>query len=34
MKLYAESAADQTDHFAEAFVRENVDNGYDVMTKL
>ena len=34
MKLYAESAADQTDHFAEAFVRENVDHGYDVVTTL
>ena len=31
MTLYAESAADQTDHFANAFVRENVVYGYDVV---
>ena len=30
MTLYAEIAADQTDHFADAFVRENVAHGYDV----
>ena len=32
MTLYTESAADQTDHFANVFVRENVVHGYDVMT--
>ena len=32
MKLYTESNADQTDHFADVFVRENVAYGYDVMT--
>ena len=32
MMLYMESVADQTDHFADAFVRENVGYGYnDVM---
>ena len=30
MTLYKESAADQTDHFADVFVRENVAHGYDV----
>ena len=30
MTLYTESAADQTDHFADVFVRENVAHGYDV----
>ena len=30
--LYTESAADQTDHFADVFVCENVAHGYDVMT--
>ena len=30
MTLYAESAADQTDHFADAFVRENIAYGYDL----
>ena len=30
MTLYRESAADQTDHFADVFVRENVAYGYDV----
>ena len=34
MALYAESAADQTDHFANAFVSENVAHGYDVVTTL
>ena len=29
MTLYTESIADQTDPFAEAFVRENVAHGYD-----
>ena len=32
MTLYVESAADQTDHFADAFVRENVARVYDVVT--
>ena len=32
MTLYVEGAEDQTDHFADAFVRENVTNGYDVVT--
>ena len=32
MTLYTESAADQTDHFADVFVRENVAQCYDVMT--
>ena len=30
MTLYAETVADQTDHFADVFVRENVAYGYDV----
>ena len=34
MKLNTESVADQTDHFAGAFVRENVAYGYDVLTTL
>ena len=29
-----ESAADQTDHFADVSVRENVAYGYEVVTKL
>ena len=32
MTLFTESIADQTDHFADVFVRENVDYSYDVMT--
>ena len=32
MTLYTERIADQTDHFADVFVRENVAYGYDVMT--
>ena len=32
MTLYTESIADQTDPFADVFVRENVAYGYDVMT--
>ena len=32
MTLYTERIADQTDHFAVVFVRENVAYGYDVMT--
>ena len=31
MTLYAESAADQTDHSADTFVRENVAYVYDVV---
>ena len=34
MTLYAESTADQADHLADAFVRENVANGYYVVTTL
>ena len=30
MTLYTESVTDQTDHFADDFVRENVVYGYDV----
>ena len=30
MMLYTESVADQTDHFADVFDRENVAYGYDV----
>ena len=30
MTLYTESVADQTDHFADVFVCENVAYGYDV----
>ena len=32
MTLYTERIADQTDHFADVFVRVNVAYGYDVMT--
>ena len=32
MMLYTESVEDQTDHFADAFVRVNVAYSYDVMT--
>ena len=32
MTLYTESLADQTDQFADVFVRENVAYGYDVVT--
>ena len=32
MTLYTENVADQTDHFADVFVRENVAYGYDVVT--
>ena len=32
MTLYTESVADQADHFADVFVRENVAYGYDVTT--
>ena len=34
MTLYTESVADQTDHFAIAFVPENVAHDYDVVTTL
>ena len=32
MTLYAESAADQTDHFADAFVCKNFEHSFDVVT--
>ena len=32
MTLYTESVEDQTNHFADAFVRENRAYGFDVMT--
>ena len=32
MMLYAESAADQTEHFANAFIRENVAHDYGIVT--
>ena len=31
MALYTESIADQTGHFVDVFVRENVAYGYDVV---
>ena len=34
MALYMESVADQTDHFADVFVCENVAYGYDVVATL
>ena len=34
MTLNTESIADQTDHFADVFVRENVAYGYDVVRRL
>ena len=34
MTLPTESVANQTDHFADAFVHENVAYGYDVVTTL
>ena len=34
MALYTESVADQTDHFADVFVRENVAGDYYVVTTL
>ena len=34
MTLYTESVADQTDHFADVFVRENVAYRYDVVGTL
>ena len=32
MTLYTKSIEDQTDHFADAFVREKFAYGYDVVT--
>ena len=32
MTIYTENIADQTYHFTDVFVRENVAYGYDVMT--
>ena len=34
MTLYAESAANQTHHFADAFICENVGHNYDVVATL
>ena len=34
MTLYTKSVADQTDNFADVFVRENVAYGFDVLTTL
>ena len=34
MTLNTESVADHTDHLPDAFVRENVTYGYDVVTTL
>ena len=34
MTLHMESAANQTDNFADAFVRESVKYGCDVVTTL
>ena len=34
MTLYTESVADQTDHFADAFVHENVVYGFNILTTL
>ena len=34
MTLYTESIADQTDHFANVYVRENVAYGYEVVRTL
>ena len=34
MTLNTESVADQTDHFANVFVRENVAYGYDAVMRL
>ena len=33
MTLHTESIADQTDHFADIFVRENIAHDYEVVTK-
>ena len=32
MTLYEGSAADQTEHFTDAFISENVAHDYDVVT--
>ena len=34
MALYTETFADQTDHFADAFVQENVVYGFNIVTTL
>ena len=34
MMLYTESVADQTDHYTNAFARENIAYGYDIATTL
>ena len=34
MTLYAESPADQTHHFADALICENVGHNYDVVATL
>ena len=34
LTLYTKSFVDQTDHFADVFVRENVAYGYDVVTTI
>ena len=34
MTLYTESVEDQTDHFADDIVLENLEYGYDVVTTL
>ena len=34
MTLYTETVADQTDHFADAFVHENVVSGFNIVTTL
>ena len=33
-RCYKESVVNQTDHFADAFVRKNVVYGYDVVMRL
>ena len=33
MTLYTESAADQTDHFADAFFHQNTAHCYDVVMR-
>ena len=32
MTLYTESVPDQTDHYSDAFVRENFEYSYDLVT--
>ena len=32
--IYTESVADQTDHFANVFVREDIAYGYDVAMRI